>query len=154
MSTHSTGAAFLSGTLRDAYVCKSPGGLLGLNEQQQHRARCTHPLFTSVKHPKVRCFSRKLQGILWRATASHLAGHIHNPEWSGPDRKPDHLSALCATAADSANRTPPPTRLSSFSKFTLIKVSAGRELTDELIQDLHFRDEKTEAQKGKHIPSS
>lgn len=109
-----------------------------------------HSLFPGVKLPKVRCFSGKLQVILWRATASHLAAHIHNTEGSGPDRKPD-LLVLCARATDGANGTSPPTRLSSFSKFTLIKVSAGRELIDYLIWNLHFRDERTEAQKGKHI---
>lgn len=101
------------------------------------RVRYMHPLFTSVRHPKVRCFSRKRRVILWRATASHLAAHSHNTEGSGPDIKPD-LLVLCARAADAANHMYPLTRLSSFSKFTLIKVSAERELIDYLIQDLHF----------------
>ena len=100
-----------------------------------------------LKHPKVRGFCRKLQVALWRATASHIPAHIHNTQRSGPDIKPD-LLVLRPRAATGANRTPPPTRLNSLWKFTLIKVSARRQFTDHLIQGLYFREGRTEAQKG------
>ena len=104
-----------------------------------------------LKHPKVRGFCRKLQVALWRATAFHIPAHIHNTQRSGPDIKPD-LLVLRPRAATGANRTPPPTRLNSLWKFTLIKVSARRQFTDHLIQGLYFRERRTEAQKGEtHI---
>lgn len=132
-----------------AYIAK-PGGEWGgvFWEWMSSINTLTHayaPSSTGLKHPKVRCSYRKLWVVLWRATASHILAHTHRTDRSGPDRKSD-LLVLHPRAAHSANHTPFPTRLNSFLKFTLIKVRARRAFAVHLIQDLHFRDERTEAQ--------
>ena len=138
-----------SGTEEDVCTEHSPKGF---REWPSGTEGCRHPSpaphrTKHLKHPKVRGFCRKLQVALWRATASHIPAHIHNTQRSGPDIKPD-LLVLRPRAATGANSTPPPTRLNSLWKFTLIKVSARRQFTDHLIQGLYFREGRTEAQKG------
>lgn len=143
----------VSGTEEDACIQNT-----AWRPSESDRARgtdCRHPSppppTKHLKHPKGRGFCRKLQVALWRATASHIPAHIHNTQRSGPDIKPD-LLVLRPRAATRANCTPPPTRLNSLWKFTLIKVSARRQFTDHLIQGLYFRERRTEAQKGEtHI---
>lgn len=122
-----------------------PGGLLRMNVWHGHIAECRHRLELVWNIQRSEVFPRSSKSSSGGLLLS--ISHILNTHRSGPDIKPD-LLILYPRAANGANHMPPPTRLNSFWKFMLIRVGAGGQLIDHLIQDPHFRGSSTEAQKG------